>query len=106
MKLYIVTQDQENYGSHDWDGKGECPQYWKSKGGSDFMVPLGDSVDTPINDIVEAVRSKIEENSTYYRSNIVAWEVVSDDFVTEFEKSQLEFDGKIYYHPREIEFTI
>jgi hypothetical protein len=32
MKLMITTQIQENYGAHDWDGVGACPQYWKFKG--------------------------------------------------------------------------
>ena len=34
----VTTQYRENYGSHDWDGTGECPQYWKNKGGSTFVV--------------------------------------------------------------------
>ena len=34
----ITTQYRENYGAHDWDGKGECPQYWKNKGGVDYMI--------------------------------------------------------------------
>ena len=38
MKLLITTQVYENYGAHDWDGKGLCPQYWKAKGGSDYVV--------------------------------------------------------------------
>lgn len=33
MQLLITTQIQENYGAHDWDGEGACPQYWKFKGG-------------------------------------------------------------------------
>jgi hypothetical protein len=31
MQLLITTQTQENYGAHDWDGEGACPQYWKFK---------------------------------------------------------------------------
>jgi hypothetical protein len=38
MMLVIRTQYMENYGAHDWDGQGECPQYWKAKGGSDYVV--------------------------------------------------------------------
>ena len=38
MKLVIQTQYKENYGAHDWDGKGECPQYWKFKGGDTYVV--------------------------------------------------------------------
>lgn len=39
-KLVLVanTQYRENYGSHDWDGVGVCPQYWKNKGGSSLFV--------------------------------------------------------------------
>ena len=37
-KLLITTQVYENYGAHDWDGVGECPSYWKAKGGSDYVV--------------------------------------------------------------------
>lgn len=38
MKIVITTQYRENYAAHDWDGKGECPQYWKCKGGQVFIV--------------------------------------------------------------------
>lgn len=39
MKQYVVeTQFLENYAAHDWDGTGECPNYWKFKGGEDFLV--------------------------------------------------------------------
>ena len=34
----IFTQIIENYGAHDWDGEGECPQYWKKKGGNTFLL--------------------------------------------------------------------
>ena len=36
--LVIQTQCRENYGVHDWDGKGECPQHWKFKGGNTYFV--------------------------------------------------------------------
>ena len=39
MKLVIQTQYKENYGAHDWNGEGECPQYWKFKGGETYVVP-------------------------------------------------------------------
>lgn len=40
MKAVIQTQFLENYGAHDWDGKGECPQYWKPKGGSTYIIDM------------------------------------------------------------------
>lgn len=39
MKIVISTQIRENYGAHDWDGVGTCPQYWKCKGGDTYVVP-------------------------------------------------------------------
>ena len=38
MKLVILTQYRENYGAHDWSGEGDCPQYWKNKGGETYVV--------------------------------------------------------------------
>ena len=40
MASLITTQYRENYGAHDWDGTGECPQYWKNKGGYDYMINI------------------------------------------------------------------
>ena len=40
----ITTQYRENYGAHDWDGTGTCPQYWKNKGGYDYMVKDAPSI--------------------------------------------------------------
>jgi hypothetical protein len=36
--LYASGQYMENYGAHDWDGEGECPQYWKCKGSDEVKV--------------------------------------------------------------------
>ncbi len=40
MKYVMQTQFKENYGAHDWDGTGECPQYWKFKGGETYIVDV------------------------------------------------------------------
>jgi len=37
MKAIVQTQHMENYGAHDWDGQGECPQGWKYKGGNTYI---------------------------------------------------------------------
>jgi hypothetical protein len=96
MKLMISTQFMENYGAHDWDGTGACPQYWKFKGGEDYFFPLGtDEYDIP--KLVDALRSKIEWDEDYSRQYIVGTEVVADDYMTDFERSQLEYEGKVTY---------
>ena len=99
MKLLITTQVYENYGAHDWDGKGECPQYWKAKGGSDYVVKKfkGDATTA-----VMAVRTQIEESNDHYRESIIDFRVVADDYLTEFEQSQLDYEGSIRYPAKEL----
>ena len=104
MKLHITTQIQENYGAHDWDGKGECPQYWKFKGGNDYMYDLGPNgrSDEALAQLVSFFRPQIEEDSIGYREYIIGYGVVADDFLTEFERSQLEYDGSIAFPARQL----
>jgi hypothetical protein len=99
MQLLITTQTQENYGAHDWDGVGACPQYWKFKGGQDYKYDLGSALrnDETLAEIVEHFRAEIEEDNDYYRNHIIGYQVVADDYLTEFERSQLEYEGSITY---------
>ena len=91
-KLYIFTQNYENYGS-------ENDPYWKAKGGSDYFVPDfdGDEATT-----IMLVRNQIECDNPFYRSQIAGWEVVPNDYRTEFEKDQLDYEGSIRFPARVI----
>ena len=100
MKLLITTQVYENYGAHDWDGVGACPQYWKAKGGSDYVVKNVNA--NKATETVMAVRGQIEEDTDAFRETIIDWSIVADDALTEFEQSQLNYEGKIRYASKEI----
>ena len=104
MKLLITTQVYENYGAHDWDGTDECPQYWKAKGGNDYVVKKFKAFEKA-TETVMGLREKIEKDNDYYREHIIDWEIVDDNHLTEFERSQLEYEGKITYSPSELEFN-
>jgi hypothetical protein len=82
----------ENYGAHDWDGLGECPQRWKMKGGSEYMI-----TDVPGNiDYQEVVdMAGVEKNNDYVRESILDWSIEEDGYMSWFERSQLEYDGSI-----------
>ena len=101
MKLHITCQYMENYGAHNWDGEGACPQRWKFKGGEDYFVPLDgfnpvhEFADKKLAMIVDSVRSKIEWDDVGSRQYVVGYSVVEDNFMTEFERSQLEYEGTI-----------
>ena len=100
MKLLITTQVYENYGAHDWDGKGACPQYWKAKGGSDYVVR--NVTANQATETVMAVRGQIEQDTDAFRESIIDWSIVADNALTEFEQSQLDYEGAIRYGSKEI----
>lgn len=100
-KLLITTQVYENYGAHDWDGQGECPSYWKAKGGSDYVVKKFKDF-SKVTETVMALRSQIECDNEHFRETIINFEVVADDYLTEFEKDQLEYEGKIRFPAKEL----
>lgn len=102
--LVIQTQDQENYGAHDWDGQGACPQYWKFKGGQDYKV-TGVPADVDPAEVVEMVRTSIEESSEYFRVDIIGYGMETDDYLSQFERSQLEMEGSIGYPEPTIEYS-
>jgi hypothetical protein len=100
-KLLITTQVYENYGAHDWDGVGECPQYWKAKGGNDYVVKKFKDF-SAVSETVMALRGQIEQDNDGFRETIIGWEIVANDYLTEFEKSQLEYEGSIRYPAKEL----
>ena len=104
MILVIDTQFQENYGAHDWDGLGACPQRWKFKGGSSYKVtnvPNGIDMDL----VVGLVRGEIEKSNDYCREYILGHHVEDDDYLSAFEESQLEYEGEIVYPEPTIDYA-
>ncbi len=94
MKLLITTQVYENYGD------AEKP-YWKAKGGSDYVVKNFKGYTTTT---VMVLRDQIEQDNEMFREYINDFQLVADDYLTEFERSQLEYEGKITYGPKELVF--
>jgi len=92
-KLLIQTQVYENYGSAD-------EPYWKAKGGSDYVVKRINV--NKVTETVMALRSQIERDNEFCTETIIGWEVVSNDYLTDFERSQLEYEGKITYPAKEL----
>ena len=104
MKLLITTQVYENY-AHNEDGTigvGDAA-YWKAKGGNDYVVKNFKGKDVTM--AVMALRDKIEEDRPYFREHIFDFNIVADDYLTEFERDQLEYDGSITFPARELELA-
>jgi len=99
MKLHITCQYEENYGAHGWSGEGTCPQHWKMKGEEDYFYQLGAETpnDEHLAELVTVLRTRCEWANVGSRQYMVGYAVVADDFKTEYEQSQLEYDGEITY---------
>jgi len=88
MKLYIWTQVLENYGD------AEKP-HWKAKGGGEYFVP-GVTTEN-LDKALALVLDDIGLSNEYFQEYVRGWDLVEDDFMTQFERDQLEYDGRIAY---------
>lgn len=77
MKAVIQTQFLENYGAHDWDGKGLCPQGWKPKGGDTYIIDVSirQAQDA---DFWKHMMSMIEYSSDYAQEYVVGESIIDD----------------------------
>lgn len=84
MKLIAIQQYEENYGSHTWDGEGQCPQYWKSKGTQEEILGTYsyDEVIEMGSDGIKAVidaSPKLNEYNDYYSLTLIDWVLVDEN---------------------------
>jgi hypothetical protein len=104
-KLIISTQYCENYGSPD-------EPYWKLKGGSEYVVKGLDFdadyewAEAKVDQILTKVRDQVEISNPMCEEYILGWTIVDDDHLTDFERSQLEFDGKIDFPAKVLEVSL
>lgn len=103
MKALITTQVYENYAWREDGTMGTGPDsWWKPKGGDEYVVLNVDQ--DQVFEILEKVCLQIERNDDYIQENIVDLRIVEDDYLTEFERDQLEYDGKIEFPAKVIEW--
>ena len=103
MMLVIRTQVHENYAWNEDGSIGTGPDaYWKAKGGSEYKI-----TDIPLNiDYAEVVAmANVERDNDYIQETIIDWSVESDDYLSWFERSQLEYEGEVVYREPTIEYS-
>ena len=102
MKAIFYTQVFENYA---WKEDGSIgvgdEAYFKPKGGDEYVVRNVDR--SAMSRILAEVKAKVEVSNDYFRETTVDLQLVEDDYLTEYERSQLEWDGCIVYSPKELE---
>jgi hypothetical protein len=102
MKVVIFTQVYENYA---WNEDGTigtgADAYWKAKGGDEYVIrDIANQEEATM--AVMGMRGEIEKASDYWTETIVDWELVDDDYLTQYERDQLEYDGKIMFPAKEL----
>ncbi len=105
FRLIAHTQYMENYGD------AESPR-WKFKGGSEYViarltteqvVELGKS---GLDKLVDAALSQITWSDEYTESYFLDWELIAPGELTPDEKTHMEYEGRILWHPKELEVSV
>lgn len=78
MKIVIQTQFCENYGAHDWDGEGECPQIWKMKGGDTYIADGVSIADAMNPGFYDTLFDLIEHRSDYSHEYVLSSDLVDE----------------------------
>ena len=101
-KLLITTQVYENYAWREDGSLGTgADAYWKAKGGGDYVIKNFKDFNR-VTETVMAVRGQIEQDNDAFREHIINFEVVADNYLTEFEQDQLHYEGKIRFPAQEL----
>jgi len=102
MKAIFYTQVFENYAFREDGSIGTgADAYFKAKGGDEYVVLNVDR--SAMSRILAEVKAKVEVSNDYFRETVVDFQLVEDDYLTEYEREQLEWDGCIVYSPKELE---
>ena len=103
MKVFLTTQVYENYAWREDGTLGTGPDaYWKAKGGNDYFItiPAGtrwENMGDVAKALVEKYRGEVECDNDMFHEYILGWELVEDNYMTNFERSQLEYEGYVQF---------
>jgi hypothetical protein len=101
--LVIRTQVYENYAWNEDGSIGTGPDaYWKAKGGSEYKI-----LNVPLNADLAAIVSAaaVERDDDYFQESIIDWSIEPDDYLSWFEKSQLDYEGAVTCKEPTIEYA-
>jgi hypothetical protein len=97
MMLVIRTQYRENYGT-------STEPYWKNKGGEEYKVTNVSLNQNLGSEVVSSVAPLIVKDNEYQQVDIIGWSWENDDYLSSFEQSQLDYDGRIDFPEKTIPF--
>lgn len=113
IRVVVMTQCAENYGAHDWNGVGQCPQYWKMKGGNEYIARIsrkeiesrGLSEKTRCVLAHKAVEKLMKNSEASHEWVIRVYELHGGE-QTDAEMDAAEHSANEYVYPANTQFTI
>jgi hypothetical protein len=105
FRIVVHTQVFENYGAHCWDGKGQCPQYWKAKGGNEYQRTIGTTNAViamgakGVKAIADAIAKQVARNDDYYEEYAIGWDLIPNTEETYEEQMLREMYEEGYLAP-------
>ena len=98
MAMIVVdTQYMENYGT------AEAP-YWKAKGGSEYKV-TGIPANVDVDRVLFMLGQEVQWSDNGSSSTVIGTHIEADDYLSWFERSQMEYDGEIQFAEPSIDYT-
>jgi len=97
MMLVIQTQYMENY------GYSSGTEYWKPKGSYEYKI-TGVPENADQTKVFKAAMRLIEYTNPMSKEYVVGMVTASDNYLTFFERQQLDLDGRIDFPDKVIPF--
>lgn len=100
-KIVANYQYSENYAAHDWDGVGNCPQYWKCKGGEEDVLFVGVTLEMAMDPEFEAWVRELAKAGEYRHDFaekcFLDISVEHIDALNWFDQMDAEYEGDYEY---------
>lgn len=102
IDVHVLSAIRENYGAHDWDGSGECPQMWKNKGGDNYIISGVPSIEDAVDFVTYNI---VSEPNEYFNEEILGGVEVPEGFRTEMEIAISKSEMRHYLSATRVEWS-
>ena len=102
IDVHVLSAIRENYGAHDWDGTGECPQMWKNKGGDNYIISGTPSVEDAVDFVYSYI---VGDPNEYFNEEILGGVEVPEGFRTEMEIAISDSEMRHYVGATRVEWN-
>lgn len=88
-KIHVWTETRRNYGTP------ESPE-WGHSGLENFFIINFEGGETEATATVMSKRGRIESDTPMFIRKILGWNIVPENYRTQFERDQVFYEGKVF----------